>query len=72
MLPWTCLITDCQQDKEIPMVHDRVEAAAVYGRDGKKIGTIERLMLEKKTGTVAYAVVKCDSFLKGDAHHYLY
>ena len=52
------------------MVHtlvpsDRVEAAAVYGRDGEKIGTIERLMLEKKAGTVAYAVVKCGGFLKG-------
>ena len=57
------------------MVHtlvpsDRVEAAAVYGRDGEKIGTIERLMLEKKAGTVAYAVVKCSGFLKGDTHHY--
>lgn len=31
----------------------RVEAAAVYGRDGQKIGTIERLMLEKKADTVA-------------------
>jgi PRC-barrel domain len=46
------------------MVHalvpsDRVEAASVYGRDGDKIGTIERLMLEKMTGMVAYAVVKC-------------
>ncbi len=53
------------------MVHtlvpsDRVEAAAVYGRDGQKIGTIERLMLEKKAGTVAYAVVKCGGFLKGE------
>ena len=52
------------------MVHalvpsDRVEAAAVYGRDDQKIGTIERLMLEKKAGTVAYAVVKCGGFLKG-------
>ncbi len=40
------------------MVHalvpsDRVEVAAVYGRDGQKIGTIERLMLEKNAGTVA-------------------
>jgi PRC-barrel domain len=44
------------------MVHilvpsDRVEAASVYGRDGQKIGRIERLMLEKMTGVVAYAVV---------------
>jgi len=49
---------------------DRVETAPVYGRDGQKIGTIERLMLEKKAGTVAYAVVKCGGFLKGDIHHY--
>jgi sporulation protein YlmC with PRC-barrel domain len=57
------------------MVHtlvpsDRVETAAVYGRDGQKIGTIERLMLEKMTGTVAYAVVRCGGFLKSDKHHY--
>jgi hypothetical protein len=56
------------------MVHtlvpsDRVEAASVYGRDGDKIGTIERLMLEKVTGTVVYAVVKCGGFL-GACHHY--
>ena len=44
---------------------DRVEAASVYGRDGQKIGRIERLMLEKTTGAVAYAVVKCGSFLGG-------
>ena len=49
---------------------DHVEAAVVYGRDGQKIGTIERLMLEKKSGTVAYAVVKCGGFLKGETHHY--
>jgi hypothetical protein len=57
------------------MVHtlvpsDRVEAAAVYGRDGQKIGTIERLMLEKQSGTVAYAVVGSGGFLKGERHHY--
>ncbi len=37
---------------------DRVEGAPVYGSDGTKIGTIERLMLDKRTGMVAYAVVK--------------
>jgi hypothetical protein len=60
--------------RESAMVHvlvpsDRVEAASVYGRDGQKIGRIERLMLEKTTGAVAYAVVKCGSFLRG-LHHY--
>jgi hypothetical protein len=57
------------------MVHalvpsDRVETAAVYGRDGQKIGTIERLMLEKKSGTVAYAVVKCGGFIKAHICHF--
>jgi PRC-barrel domain len=48
---------------------DRVESAPVYGRDGRKVGTIERLMLEKTTGTVAYAVLKCGGLL-GERHHY--
>jgi hypothetical protein len=49
---------------------DRVEGAVVYGPDDRKIGTIERLMLEKLSGTVAYAVVKCGGVLKGHIHHY--
>ncbi len=57
------------------MVHtlvpsNRVEGAAVYGRDAGKIGTIERLMLDKRTGAVAYAVVRHSGFLGIDQHHY--
>jgi hypothetical protein len=57
------------------MVHtlvasDQVERAAVYGRDGQKIGTIERLMLDKRSGTVAYAVLRCGGLLEGGMHHY--
>ena len=57
------------------MVHtlvpsNRVEGAAVYGRDAEKIGTIERLMLDKITGAVAYAVVRYSGFLGTDQHHY--
>ena len=48
---------------------DRVEHACVYGRDGTKLGTIERLMLEKVSGTVAYAVIKTGGLL-GSHHHY--
>ena len=48
---------------------DRVEHAAVYGRDGTKLGTIERLMLDKVTGTVAYAVIKTGGALSTH-HHY--
>ena len=47
---------------------DRVEGAPVCGRDGKKVGTIERLMLDKLTGTVAYAVVKCGGLLGPHRH----
>jgi hypothetical protein len=49
---------------------DRVEGAPVCDRDGKRIGTIERLMLDKLTGIVAYAVVRSSGFLGVDQHHY--
>ena len=49
---------------------DRVEGAPICGRDSKKLGTIERLMLDKATGTVAYAVVRSRGFLGTDQHHY--
>ena len=49
---------------------DRVERAPVCGREGQKIGTIERLMLDKLTGTVAYAVIKSSGFLGTGVHHY--
>jgi hypothetical protein len=48
---------------------DRVEHATVFGRDGARLGTIERLMLDKVTGTVAYAVIKTGG-LPGSHHHY--
>ena len=48
---------------------DRVEHANVYGRDGTKLGTIERLMLDKVSGTVAYAVIKTGGMLASH-HHY--
>jgi PRC-barrel domain len=48
---------------------DRVEHASVYGRDGTKLGIIERLMLDKASGTVTYAVIKSGGLL-GSHHHY--
>jgi hypothetical protein len=57
------------------MVHplvpsDRVEGTPVYGRNGEKLGCIERLMLDKMTGTVAYAVVKTGGLFAAAHHHY--
>ena len=36
---------------------DRVEGTPVRRADGAKIGTIQRLMIDKLTGNVAYAVL---------------
>ena len=36
---------------------DRVEGTPVRGTDGAPIGTIERVMIDKLTGNVAYAVL---------------
>ena len=48
---------------------DRVEHVCVFGRDGTKLGTIERLMHDKVSGTVAYAVVKTGGLLGSHHHH---
>ena len=36
---------------------DKVEGPAVYGADRQKIGSIERVMIDKMSGKVAYAVL---------------
>ena len=42
---------------------DKVEGTAVYGLDQRKIGTVQRVMLDKISGKVAYAVVSFGGFL---------
>lgn len=49
---------------------DRVEGAPVYGPDGEKIGSIERLMLDKSSGLVAYAVLRCGGSFSSPPHFY--
>ena len=36
---------------------DKVEGTAVYGADSQKIGSIERVMIDKLSGKVSYAVL---------------
>lgn len=49
---------------------DRVEGTNVYGSDGEKIGHIERLMIEKVSGNVSYAVLSFGGFMGiGDDHY---
>jgi PRC-barrel domain len=42
---------------------DRVEGTPVRRSSGEKIGTIERLMIDKVSGSVAYAVLSFGGFL---------
>lgn len=42
---------------------DKVEGTAVYGADQKKIGSIQRVMIEKLSGKVSYAVLSFGGFL---------
>jgi hypothetical protein len=42
---------------------DKVGGTPVYGRDERKIGTLQRIMIDKISGKVAYAVVSFGGFL---------
>jgi hypothetical protein len=42
---------------------DRVEGRPVRGSDGRRIGFIKRLMIDKHSGKVSYAVMNCGGFL---------
>lgn len=42
---------------------DKVDGTAVYGIDGERIGSIKRIILEKRGGRVAYAVLSFGGFL---------
>lgn len=42
---------------------DRVEGTSVYDMSGDDLGTIKRLMIDKLSGRVAYAVMSFDTFL---------
>lgn len=49
---------------------DKVEGTAVYGADAAKIGTIERVMIDKMSGRVSYAVLGFGGFLGIGHDHY--
>ena len=49
---------------------DKVEGTAVYGSNDTKIGSIERVMIDKMSGKVSYAVLSFGGFLGiGDDHY---
>jgi hypothetical protein len=71
------IYTDTNRGTDVPrnetiwlIASDKVEGTAVYGPDGAKIGTIENLMLDKRRGNVAYAVLSFGGFLGMGTDHY--
>ena len=49
---------------------DKVEGTAVFGADDSKIGSIERVMIDKVSGRVSYAVLGFGGFLGLGNDHY--
>ena len=63
------------QDAGIKETHDliasdKVEGTKVYGSDNKHIGSIKRVIIEKRSGRVAYAVLGFGGFLGVGEDHY--
>lgn len=49
---------------------DRVEGTAVFNTEGERLGSIHNFMVNKRSGKVAYAVLKFGGFLGiGDDHY---
>jgi PRC-barrel domain len=49
---------------------DKVEGTAVYNRAGEKLGTVDKIMIDKTSGRVAYAVMSFGGFLgMGESYH---
>jgi hypothetical protein len=49
---------------------DRVEGTKVYDPSGEHIGSIERILVEKRSGKVSYAVLSFGGFLGMGHDHY--
>ena len=56
-------MTDSRRETVSLIGSDKVEGTAVYGADNSKIGNIERIMIDKISGKVAYAVLSFGGFL---------
>jgi PRC-barrel domain len=49
---------------------DKESGKAVYGADNKKIGSIEKVMVDKSSGEIEYAVLSFGGFLGIGSDHY--
>jgi sporulation protein YlmC with PRC-barrel domain len=49
---------------------DKVEGTDVYGSNNEKVGSVERVMIDKRSGQVSYAVLAFGGFLGMGEDHY--
>jgi len=63
------MVSDIAETKSL-IGSDRVEGTSVFTANGEKMGTIERVMLGKVSGKVAYAVLGFGGFLGFGNEHY--
>jgi sporulation protein YlmC with PRC-barrel domain len=57
-------------DATILISSNKVVGAAVYNKDAENIGKIDDLMIDRKTGQAAYAVLSFGGFLGVGADYY--
>jgi hypothetical protein len=62
---------DTVQDLHHPLIlSSRVTGTPVYDRSGNKLGSVDDLSIEKKTGKTVYAILSCGGFLGiGERYH---
>lgn len=58
------------KDMSMLVACDRVEGSKVFGSDSKQIGHIERLMLEKSDGRIAFVILSFGGFFGIGQEHY--
>jgi len=58
------------RETERLIASDKVESTPVRRPNGDKIGTIQRVMIDKRTGRVGYAVMTFGGFLGIGGDHY--
>lgn len=56
------MLLDKERQSDL-IASDRVEGTAVYGSDREKIGSVQKLMIEKRGGQVTDVVISAGSFL---------
>lgn len=61
--------TDTHETREL-IASDKVEGTAVYNREGERLGTVERFMVNKRSGKAEFAVMSFGGLFGLGHSHY--